>query len=248
MGANVGEQWYREWVDRRRQVVQHFLQRRGEGVADAFPRRKVKNGKNVSDARRFVQLLVDPKILEDSPFTRISIVSLPKDVTLNKRNRKEVESELERHFVQLKGSQNIDATLIDQDEKTLNCLLKDIIKDDNIRSKLLRGNSYAHLLYKELRCAYLHEYRAGDRVGLIASDNTQSGALQSLAQYWIEPANNSTTQNTVRDARLLFDGGRLIDEWIPKIADNLAKQIQSGASSGKLADVALEPPTDYWLP
>ena len=102
--------------------------------------------------------------------------------------------------------------------------------------------------YKDLRCAYLHEYRASDRVALIPSGNAQSGAHPPLAQYWIEPANNSTTQNTVRDARLLFDGGRLINGWIPKIADKLAKQIQSGASSGDLAVVALDPPTDCWLP
>jgi hypothetical protein len=52
-----------------------------------------------------------------------------------------------------------------------------------VSTKEIRGCSYAALLYREIRCPYAHEYRAGSR----ADPSPMSGASGSLVSYvnWV---------------------------------------------------------------
>ena len=246
---------YREWVVRRCNVAKELLGRRNEGVADAavilsalisalaadsFPKEK-----KVGDAQRFVQLLVDPRILPDSPFMRISLVSLSNDAgSLSKSECVDVKDVLREYLKKLPVPENGNSSWIDAGSVDTLCassvdnILRPVIKPEQRRIKLIRRNSYAHLLYKDLRCSYLHEYRSGERVALAPRLATE-GSGSPMASY--------RTEGGMRHAWLFFNAGQIIDQWIPQIAEKLASYIKSQDKTDQSALMDIPSPDSYWL-
>lgn len=250
MCANGVQQMYREWVERRCHVAKELLGRRNEGVADAavilsalisalaadsFPK-----AKKVGDAQRFVQLLVDPHILPDSPFMHISLVSLSNDAgSLSESEHASVKDALREYLKELPVPENGDPSWIDAGSVDTLCassvddILRAAIKSKQRRIKLIRRNSYAHLLYKDLRCSYLHEYRSGERVALAPGSGSQ------MASY--------RTEGGTTHAWLFFNADQIIDQWIPQIAEGLASHIKSQNKPNQFASIDIPSPATYWL-
>lgn len=249
METGAGE-LYLEWIQKRCENARSLVSSDRNNICDAaailsallsalaedFLPRTVNNA---SDSARFIQLLVDDRILGvESPFRHISLVSLSRDKRLPQIIRDAIDSNYSSLLNLLRSAPDqikpsVLANTVDQvDEVLLHALLKSFSPEPDINiARILREHSYAHMVYKDLRCAYLHEYRSGDRLTLLP-DSAPTG--YELAQY--APV----------DGRLFFSLEHLLQEWIPEIGRQLAANAHDEGSD-KHFSIAFTAPSDYWF-
>jgi hypothetical protein len=106
---------------------------------------------------------------------------------------------------------------------------EELCKKTGLKMKAIREHSYASLLYKGLRCSYLHEYRAGDCI--LHPDNDET-PLPSLVMY-----------NGKGD---IFFSLHHCSESIKRIAENLANNAPPDTPDAEYAVLQYPKPLTLW--
>ena len=178
------------------------------------------------DRGRFTQLLVD-----HAPETRtISVPLLMKHFESSKRA--DLAEKLEGHFDRCVPWRTIPlGHEVDLSEKDVEHLLG----GSSCRSEV-RKHSYSHLLYKELRCSYSHEFKPG--AGIEVNRPTSfADPCVSYQPYSILLPGSSELSLTPTSFSIYFD--------LPWIGEVLRKC--AGAVDSMDDRLPLEPPDKWWI-
>lgn len=118
------------------------------------------------DKKRFVELLV---MFGPASVKKVSVPLLYRDNSLTQAQR----GVLEKIEPPLKYPARILTGSADMDENTLTA--KAQTGGTHFTSKILRQYSYGHLLYKEIRCGFAHEFRIGANAATVRQTQCSSG-------------------------------------------------------------------------
>jgi len=217
--------WRTDWVRKKQQIAEQLASGQcggsyGEAVlilcsalsalaAEVWPGDRI-------DRKRFVELLKDhaPPLLAA---TRVSIPLLLKH--LRRAGRAET-SEIESAFLNFPSGQILIGDQVDKTESEIHL----VAACSSIGSSEMRECSYANLLYREVRSAYVHGYRPG--TGSESWTLTDSAAPVSYVNRIDDP-----------DRRIHFS-----INWISKLAIGAAQAVDQVA-----AMLPLPQPARWWL-
>lgn len=176
-------------------------------AAEAWPGR----GK---DKVRFIELLVKTLRIVPSPST----ISVPLLIQHLRKNAFDAEAEmLQKKLMPYGYGLVVTGSEVDTSEDILQALCP------SISIKILRTNSYACVLYEELRSSYAHQYKPGIR-----------------AESWpmtMKTGESVSYVNKITERRIHFHL-----EWLTHIAICLASALDSAG-----ANVSRSPPSTWWI-
>lgn len=166
------------------------------------------------DRARFVELLIKMTSSSPSPAT----ISVPLLVQHLRTELHTAEADtLARALMRFGSALVITGSDVDKSELELLSICPTLPVD------LLRKNSYACLIYEDVRSSYAHEYRPGVR-----ADSWPMTMLQGQCVSYV---------NKVTERRVHFH-----IEWLARITVELAKSIDTSDVTFPLA-----PPTTWWI-
>ena len=117
---------------------------------------------------------------------------------------------------------------------------KDVVKSCPIlKLSDIRKYSYAHLLYEQIRCGFVHQYRPGDK----ASDHDSLRHIAKIPESDISYLNKNIDAKTYRVIYFPL-------KWIARVAEGVARGLDIELSKkGKMPfdDLCLDVPINWWL-
>jgi hypothetical protein len=171
------------------------------------------------DKQRFVELLKDCLDVRPNP-TRVSVPLLIDHLRDNKL-ASEAET-LQKEFAPFQDTLVLSEDRIDCMDRSEAEILSVC---PTLPRRTIRLYSYAHILYKEVRSGYVHEYSLSDKADSVPHHSARESAISY--RNWASG----------RTRRIYFNVN-----WVADVAESLAKEVDSMSSSLPMAQ-----PSPWWL-
>lgn len=176
-------------------------------------------GRNI-DRARFIELLVRIGPTPCIP----KVISVPLFIRHVERTSKSSAKLLSDTFLPLNGSRIVTSLDVDKTEGEVLSLCSGFTSTD------IRKFSYACLLYKEVRSAYAHAYRPGDKA--------DSGSMTMSKDQSVSYVNRLPTPSIPETGQLIH----FHIDWLAKLAIDIARNIDVDR-----ATLPRQAPASWWI-